>query len=416
MGFRPNFLQCQLLLLGGVVALVMICTLSFTPDLDEQKFTPGECEGCHNSFVPLEMEVSVERVNDDWPAHILEVEVRNPDEHEIRDLRLAIADDNITVSGAGGGNESSSVTPFNTNGHAFEVPVNVNRLDIWLDGDEGVVGNDIDMEVTGPSGGTWISNGPEADEEVHINVDDLADEGPGEYRIEISWISGDPTLNVDYTLTVEFELGADNLTKSTRHLRHGRSMTYSWYLNLTPEQVDNLTLDAYCFAFYEHDGVGPDLEHYALAYKEGGVTKHEAKDFYKLGLGQALGIALLSLVVTSSISGLYAASRLSKPDWFALAPRRSRYRGHTLTSLLLLAMAIPHALTLQTGIYSGTSIGINSGLPTISALAALTIISLQQKSLSRRWGFQRWQWIHRGTIILFLFLLVSHIQKIATHL
>ena len=100
MAFQPTFNLCLLLLFGGVVALVALCTVSFTPDLQQQTFSPGECEGCHNSFVPLEMEVEVERVNEDWPAYTVAVEVRNPDEHDVRDLSLTLLND-IGKNGTG---------------------------------------------------------------------------------------------------------------------------------------------------------------------------------------------------------------------------------------------------------------------------------------------------------------------------
>lgn len=415
MDFQPTFVQCQLLLFGGVVALVALLGVSFTPDLGTASFSPGVCEGCHNSFAPLEMEVEVERVESDWPAYTINVEVRNPDEHEVQELRLVINDDNITTSGTGGESDSGSVASGSTTSHILDLEPNVKLLDIYLDGDEGFFNsNDIDLEVWGPSGGNWVSDGSTADEEIHIQADALAEEGPGEYDIEISWIAGEG--NVDYELTIEYLLETDPLEREGRRLHEGRSQGFSWYLNLTDEQAENLTLTTSLMAFYDHDGKGPDLEHYTLIYRQGEVVKHDAKDFGDLGLGQALGMAMLFLVVVSSVTGFYAASRLPVPEWFARAPRKLRYRGHTRASLLLLILAIPHALVLQRGIYAGTPEWLISGLPTLLSLVVMTIITLDMKRLARRWGWKQWQWVHRGTIVVFLLLLAFHILRIATHL
>lgn len=414
MGFQPTFIQCQLLLFGGVVALVALCTVSFTPDLEEQPFSPGECEGCHNSFVPLEMEVAVERVNPDWPAYTIEVEVHNPDEHEVRDLWVILLND-IGKNGSGQDSRNGVAPVGSSASETLEVDTDVIRLDIWLDGDDGAGGiNDLDMEVTGPSGGQWSSAGAGPDEEVHLQAHELAAEGPGTFTVDINWFSG--LGPIGYDLLFEWEYAQAPLEKEGRKLLEGRSQTFTWHLNMTPEQADNISLDVKLLAFYDHEGTGPDEQAYTLSYREGALVTNEPQDFGRLGLGQALGITLLVLVVVSTVTGLYAASRLPLPEWLADAPRKLRYRGHTLASLLLVVLVIPHALVLQTGIYSGTPTGIQSGLPTLAVLAILSVITLDIKRLSKRWGFKKVQWVHRGTVLLFLLLLANHLLKIATHL
>ena len=167
----------------------------------------------------------------------------------------------------------------------------------------------------------------------------------------------------------------DSQVRQGPELNENQEYTFRW--TLSAQEAHRATVQVDLTARHEHErGRAPDRQAYTLVAAESGLVMKNWERQWALGLGQALGLTMAVLMAATCVTGLYQSGRLKTPAWVARASPRHRAAGHRLVGLVLLGLALPHALLLQTGLYRGTTGGLFSGLTTFISLSLLTYITL----------------------------------------
>lgn len=131
--------------------------------------------------------------------------------------------------------------------HPFQVDERATHINITLDGDEGVSGqNDLDMELFGArEGRTKSSAGGGPDEHIELFHKDVVRMGYGEYTVRIKNFAGEGRIT--YNLLIEIYSNLTNATEnSTEEISTEDSGQYVTEINL---QISPVTRDA---VFYRY--------------------------------------------------------------------------------------------------------------------------------------------------------------------
>lgn len=118
--------------------------------------------------------------------------------------------------------------------YPFDVGKNATHINITLDGDEGVTGqNDLDMELFGAREGrkrTSAGSGP--DEHIELFQKDIFGMGYGEYKVRVKHFAGEGPIRYNLLIEIFSNITSENETNSTQEKVSNESSQKFFKINL----------------------------------------------------------------------------------------------------------------------------------------------------------------------------------------
>lgn len=315
--------------------------------------------------------------------------------------------------------ESSSVS-FTSSSISFTFPVeeNATLATLRVDGDEGLLGrNNIDLNVYNPDGDMlWVVGGAGANPELALKAEDLSDGGYGDWRAEVIYVRGTPSISFSITIDVQYDLKHSKLAGPD--LGPGDEYTFSWPLRSISKGDNTVLVVVSGTAHHDHeDPSTQDSELYSYESSfELKVTDRFVYSPPKRDWEQAISVidierttGILSgivLFISIVMSGLYRPMRNRIEG--VLGGASNRIRWHCGTSFFLMLLSFVHGILLPFSPHALTLRGLTLGSSAFVVLGALGFIGLYQKSLTERWGAKNWSRAHLVLTILAVIIVIVH--------
>jgi hypothetical protein len=315
--------------------------------------------------------------------------------------------------------ESSSVS-FSSSSESFTFPVEENATiaTVKVDGDEGLLGrNNIDLNVYNPSGDiTYMVIGAGTNPELTLGAEDLSDGGYGDWRAEVVYIIGTPSISFSITTDVQYDLKQSKLTGPD--LGPGDEYTFSWSLRSVSKGDNKVLVVVSGTAHHDHeDPSHPDSELYTydssseLEVGDRFVYAPPEREWEQaisvIDIERATGIlSAVVLLVSVVLSGLYRPMRIRIEGMLGGAGKRIRW--HCRISFFLILLSFVHGILLPFSPHAFTLRGLALGSSAFVILGALGFVGLYQKSLIERWGAKNWGKVHLVLTILAVIIVIVH--------
>ncbi|UCE37570.1 MAG: hypothetical protein JSW00_19305 [Thermoplasmata archaeon] len=315
--------------------------------------------------------------------------------------------------------ESSSVS-LSSNSDTFLFPVedNATEATIKVDGDEGPFEvNNIDLNVYSPDGDTaWAVGGAGANPELTLDADDLREAGYGDYRAEVHYIVGTPSISFSITIDVQYDL--EKSRQSGPDLGPGDEHTFSWSLRSIAKGGNTVLVIVSGTAHHDHDDPShPDSELYTydasseLEVGDRYVYNPPEREWEQaisiIDIERTTGIiSAVVLIVSIVLSGLYKPMRIRIEGVLKGAGNRTSW--HCRISFVLILLSFVHGMLLPFSPHATTLRGLAFGSFAFFVLGALGFVGLYQKSLIARWGADNWRRLHLLLTILTVIVVIVH--------
>lgn len=382
------------------------------------------CESCHSEFKACTMTIDAPQEVPENYDFEYKVIVGNPWEHEVQNVEAV-----LDISGAphlefaqDGGEPyheetSGSVSIGGSTSIPFPILAGATNAEIVLDGDEGFLGrNDLDLTVTSPNGQSWESAGSTADEAVKLDSRDFERGGYGDYQATVVYFIGSPSIS--FTLIVDVEYGVDQMRLEGPDLGPGEKHTFTWALRSTTKGDNTVEVGVSCTAYHEHGEVeAENSEDYSeeetreLTVGDKLVYSAPEEEVYlgnpTLLLERVLGLmSALVLIISIAFTRILRPVQVRVDKLVGGAARRVKW--HCRISLLLLLLSALHGILLPLGPHASSLRGLILGVPSFIIMGFLGYIGWQQKALTEKWGYEKWQKLHLWLTILAVVLVALH--------
>lgn len=374
------------------------------------------CGECHDGFEPFSVELEMsETVAPEEPFQY-ELIVSNSDTdtpHTVEELVASLTGIGATPKDSYYNEIDDSVRRFQTNSHSFPVDANANKLDVILTGESGFIGrNNIDLRLTSPNGQVWSSTLNGADEEIHLDNDDILKAGVGDYDIEVQFVSGMGPIS--YTVTIDVSYISTDLVKYGDNLDTGDTYDFYWNLILTSEELNELGSEVSGTVSYEHRGGNTESYRYTIELNPGTTLQKNSKVPISPLLINGRIIGLLSLVVFGAITifGFIPTTRNIIANRLKL---KNPQNVHCLLSLSIILFGLIHATLLIMGPYSWDAEPNLYGVFAILIFGAIAITSFNRQTLISKIGLKQWKRLHLIFIILFALIIIYHSVTFGYH-
>jgi hypothetical protein len=384
---------------------------SFQDSLQEES-----CGDCHEGFNPFEVEVDVPNSLEPGSEFDYEIIVTNTDSntpHLVEDLEAALTGLGEPKRNPFHNQIDDSITRFQSNNHGFPVEDSAYLVTISLAGDDGLLGrNNIDLSLTSPNGQTWRSNNNGADEEIILDLNDLADGGTGEYSIGVQFISG--IGSISYSITIDILYVALEFHQFGDDLSQGESHTFSWRLTLTNSELESMGGEVSGTVSYEHDGGNFQSYRYIIEITPGmNVQNHfGGSTNFLLENGRIIGFLTLAILILIIINGFSKTTRKVIAKKLRI---KDPHNVHCLLSLSIIVFAIIHALLLISGPYSWDATPNVYGSIAVVTFGVMAGTGLYRKPMITKIGKKNWKWIHRILTIVVLMIVFYHFITFGGH-
>jgi hypothetical protein len=407
------------------IIIIVVVVLIPLPEASLTIFAQEEgCESCHSSFKAFTMTLDAPKEVPESYDFEYKVIVGNPGEHEVQNLEAVLdisGAPNLEFTQDGGEpyheETSGSVSIGGSTSISFPILAGATDAEITLDGDEGILGrNDIDLTVNSPNGQAWESAGSGADEAVKLDSRDFDRGGYGDYEAVVVYFIGTPSIS--FTLTVDVQYGVGQMRLEGPDLGPGEKHTFTWPLRSTTKGDNTIEVDVSCTAYHEHGEVeAENSEDYSETETRdltvGDKLVYSAPDEEVFNRDQILLyeriLGLLSaviLILSIGLSGMFKP--LNKRVERFLGGTSRRVTMHCSVSFVLLLISGFHGILLSQSPHLSNLTGLALGVPSFLIMGVLGYVGWQRKSLTKRWGSEKWRKIHLWLTILVVIIVALH--------
>lgn len=415
-----------LIIIACVVLVVAMGIILSIPEGEEGEEECEEGDEGHGDFEAFSLTIDAPtEVPDDYEFDY-KVIVRDEWKHEVLGLEamLDISDAPHLEFQSGMPepyhNEQSGSVSFSSGSQSFTFPIedNASMATIKVDGDEGPLEvNNIDLNVYSPDNDIlWVVGGAGANPELTLEAEDLREAGYGEYRAEVIYVVGMPTISFSITIDVQYENRKS--VQSGPDLGPGDEHTFSWSLRSIAKGENTVSVIVSGTAHHDHENPShPDSELYTYdasseievgdRYVYNPPDKEWEQELSIIDIERVTGIfSALVLIISIVLSGMFKPMRNKIEGLLGGAARRVKW--HCGISFVLILLAFLHGILLPFSPHASTLRGLALGSSAFIVLGLLGFVGLYQKPMIARWGAKNWSRLHLMLTILTIIVVIIH--------
>jgi hypothetical protein len=408
-----------------IVVIVMAIILSI-PEGEEGEEECEEGDEGHSGFEAFTLIIDAPtEVPDDYEFDY-KIIVRDEWKHEVLGLEAVIdLSDASNLEFQSGipephHAEGFGTVSFSSRSVSFGFPVeeNASLAKIMVDGDEGPLGiNNIDLNVYSPDNEiVWVVGGAGANPELTLEAEDLREGGYGEYRADVMYVSGMPSISFSITIDVMYEHRMS--VQSGPDLGPGDEHTFSWPLKSIAKGENTVKVTVSGTAYHDHEEPShPDSEEYNYdisseilvgdRYVYNPPEKEWEQEVSIIDIERATGIlSALILIISIALSGMFKPMRNRIEGLIGGIARRVKW--HCRISFGLILLAFLHGILLPFSPHASTLRGLALGSASFIVLGALGFVGLYQKPLTNKWGAKNWSRLHLILTIITIIVVIVH--------
>lgn len=374
------------------------------------------CEECHSEFYPFKLTVDIGNSIRPGEAFEYRIIVTNSD----RDTEHSVEDLEATLTGIGAepkepyNNElSGSIRRFGLVTYNFPVEAGASSVLVSVSGNSGIGGlNDIDLRLSSPSGREWSSSSGGVTEEIELELQSIQDGGYGDYRIEISYVSGLGAIS--YSLSIDVDYLAKELLQSGSNLKPGEKYEFAWTLILTAEEIDNLGGIVSGTVSYAHEDGESETYRYQLEISSDLVigTSGDIGINPNLTFGRYIG--LFSLLMLAGVL-LTSYSESSRRFLAGILKMKNPRRIHCYVSVSILFVALIHASLLLVSNYTITAAPSIVGSIAFILFLIMSVEGFNRDRIIAGIGKQKWKRLHLVLAASIVLIVLYHAFVFGNH-
>jgi hypothetical protein len=388
----------------------------------EPYWDAGQCEECHSSFQPF-------NIIPDSPTGVPEGEefdykliIENPWKHDIRDIQVTIdltnapnvvnlesVEDETIIEDfdgdIGAGSQVSGTVEADFG--ASEILFQMYYVDPLL------FTGDLNIEVTGPNGGSWTSDLSDTTEVIHIGQDEIIEEGYGTY----SWtITSEASFRaVEYHLASTIIIsGGPIIIAEMDDIGSREESTIEFHLGTNGKGDNVISYIVTGEAYHDHSEDHPDTDTYTVdgsssinvgdeyVYSKPGRSISFSTGLWYVGRIMAFVTTILFL-----ISFMTGGSIHPVKNWLD-GKIKNRIKIHCTVSKIVVLAALVHLIVLYAGLYSGTYKGLFLGSTSLILMVVLGATGAFKKKIVKKIGERNWRRIHFWTSVTVLVIVIIH--------